>query len=530
MSGVIFKQSYKSRSHETTPGLNVRHLQYIATRPGAVYNRGCGFGLWGKLPGDDTCMTQTDLEHAKAVVREHSQHHTLYRAIISVKGSDAQEKGLYARKEWERLLNQHIYDIAKQMDMLPEDLAWCASFHCAKDHPHIHILYWDTSDQPKPESIAPAEFEKRAEKIRAAFSKTLYREEIHSSQSVQRDQSKELRRIMKSLCQEANPAEAYDLARLLKKPELKSIGDQLQQLLAALPSTGSLKYAYLPAAYKSKVNSLIDLCLEDPKLKSFHEQYLHSTKEISRLYGNGSSSTEAALKKAEAKLQTDLGNEILSAVKQLQADLLYNSSKSDSLSHSQLAKEVTQLASQLSSYHSLQDLMPRERIPTSRMPSQIPGWQHQLNDTVNEILSSGTVRPMVQGHCLARAGIDLDELPFPSAAKGEETETIMFGRVFTAAQKASYAVAHSDFIKALRSEITQQVRSDAGWNEEHRRYAAAMVLQHMLRAISQVTRQRQEQVLYAQKNNRSKDQSRESKKDHRIQRGQSEHLWTNEIP
>lgn len=42
--GIVFKQRFNPVSGDKTPGLNVRHLQYIATRPGAVYNRGCAAG------------------------------------------------------------------------------------------------------------------------------------------------------------------------------------------------------------------------------------------------------------------------------------------------------------------------------------------------------------------------------------------------------------------------------------------------------------------------------------------------------
>ena len=52
MSGIVYKQRYANAGRvpkEAIPGLNVRHLHYIATRPGAVYNEGYGFGLFGSL-------------------------------------------------------------------------------------------------------------------------------------------------------------------------------------------------------------------------------------------------------------------------------------------------------------------------------------------------------------------------------------------------------------------------------------------------------------------------------------------------
>ena len=51
MKGVVFKQRYKSVNIKSTPTLNRKHLNYIATRKGAIHNPGCAFGLWGRLPG-----------------------------------------------------------------------------------------------------------------------------------------------------------------------------------------------------------------------------------------------------------------------------------------------------------------------------------------------------------------------------------------------------------------------------------------------------------------------------------------------
>ena len=104
----------------------MRHLQYIATRPGTIFNKGCGFGLWGQLPGDDAIRIQSDLNLAKHVVREASADHTLYRAILSVGKEDAERFGLYHRERWEQLINDRIDVIAKEMDIKPQN--FCTRF------------------------------------------------------------------------------------------------------------------------------------------------------------------------------------------------------------------------------------------------------------------------------------------------------------------------------------------------------------------------------------------------------------------
>ena len=82
-------------------GLNVAHLNYIATRPGTVYNPGCGFGLWGQLDPAKAPGNIQALEQAKNLVRQESNRgRILYPAIVSLGEPDAGELGYYARAKW----------------------------------------------------------------------------------------------------------------------------------------------------------------------------------------------------------------------------------------------------------------------------------------------------------------------------------------------------------------------------------------------------------------------------------------------
>ena len=283
MSHVLFKQSFKPRAAPGTPGANVAHLSYIATRPGAVYNPECGFGLWGQLPGNGA-MRYQDLETAKEIVREASEEHTLYRAIVSVGQADAEAKGLYDIGRWQDLIADHMADVAKAMDIAPEKLAWCASFHHAKGHPHCHILYWDTGTDPRPEALPRKEWTAKAERIRAAFSESLFREEIRQAQKAEREEDKALRATLQALCLESCPAEGEDLAQVLRSPRLESVERAMQELIDGLPRKGSLRYAYLPPDYKAKVDALVEEVLKFPALQKNLESCLACTRQVAEGY------------------------------------------------------------------------------------------------------------------------------------------------------------------------------------------------------------------------------------------------------
>lgn len=537
MSAVVFKQSYKSRTHSGTPGLNVRHLQYIATRPGAVYNKGCGFCLWGRLPEDPQIKVQTDFQKAKQIVYERSKERTMYRAIISVGETDAQEKGYYDREKWEKLLDAHIHDIAKEMGIPQDDLCWCASFHCAKKHPHVHILYWDNSNAPRTESIPKDVFREKAASIRAAFSREINREEIQEWQKQQQEEMTSLRISLRSVCQEMNPEQIIDLAKLQRSERTMCIGEKLRELIAAMPTKGSMKYAYLPSDYKAKVDELVDQCLKDPDLDRQLQKYLGCSEEIARLYSNGGSEVAAARIKALNKLRTDLGNEVMNAVKALREDLLENGPDTLDDIHRIVKEAVTVNALPLPAYHELVNLLPAERIPISRMDQQIPGYRAKLTDVIDAIVSDGRVRLQLQAYALKQAGIDLSSLPWSAASSprvGDESvlqqnsPKVLFGRSVTDQQYQDYREAHRQAQRVLRSEITMQARQDAGWESEAIRTNGASLLLNMMRMASQAACQRQAAAIEARNNlkTRSKDQSKEAKRErYKAKANQSSVPW-----
>ncbi len=514
MSTVLFKQWYKTRTDPSTPGLNARHLQYIATRPGAVYNKGCGFGLWGQLPGDGAIRIQTDLERAKRIVREASEKHTLYRALLSVGKRDAERYGLYSRDRWERLVNDHIAEVAKEMDIKPEDLRWCASFHCAKGHPHVHILYWDDSDQPRQEYVPKPLWDAKAERVRAAFAGDIHREEIREAQAARRAEIRPLREAVLAMCREANPEKALDLPRLYNSAALKGLSRQFAELVREMPAGGSLRYAYLPPAYREKVNALVDACLKVPELAKELERYEDRTLQISQLYANGADSEARNWEKAKEKLYKELGNTVMDALREIRDELQCDGGRQSKPEISALLHEaVTSIVPTLGSYRLLRSLLPRDRIPVQCMARQIPGYFAQMNKVIGDVMLDARVRTRLQAYAQKAAGIDPAALPdAPRHRSG--TERLLNGKMLTDQQWDAYQAAYREVKRELRHAVEERARQDAGWTEEAARTGAASVLGGMLRLLSQAAGQRQAALSLAQlRRQLSRDRSREARRD-----------------
>ena len=170
---IIFKQHFTSRRHPNVRVLNQKHLIYIATRPGVIKNPGCAFGLWGKLPGMTRVQNINDARKALQAVGEASEDHTLYRVVLSADKATALQYGLHERDAWQRLVYSNISVIQREMGVKPGNFCYAASMHYKRNHPHVHILWWDNGSEPRAEVMNKERFELASERIRKTFSNAL---------------------------------------------------------------------------------------------------------------------------------------------------------------------------------------------------------------------------------------------------------------------------------------------------------------------------------------------------------------------
>ena len=306
MKGIIYKQlRYKSVSDKNTPLLNVKHLQYIATKEKECeFNEGCSFSLWGSLEGSKK-GTIKDWQLAKKTVGDISRkNHIVYRAIISLDKETATEKGYCNREPWQKLSERKISDLAKQYNIKPENFCWLASYHYKEDHPHTHFMFWDKSNDIHNEYIPSVKFEDMTEKIRASFNKDIFAPEIRQYHNQQNKVEKELVVDIKSLLSHMKSSDPNVLAELkellgeenfvtdnisstlLNNDYLKELGKELIFLAKHLPKVGSLKYAFLDKSVKAQVDLVIDTFLKNPVFAEKYNLLSVSASQISKLYGN----------------------------------------------------------------------------------------------------------------------------------------------------------------------------------------------------------------------------------------------------
>ena len=67
--------------------------------------------------------------------------------IFSLKREDAERLGYNTAEQWMNLLRSRRNDIAKEMNITPENLRWYAAYHNSETHPHVHMLVWSSNPQ-----------------------------------------------------------------------------------------------------------------------------------------------------------------------------------------------------------------------------------------------------------------------------------------------------------------------------------------------------------------------------------------------
>lgn len=459
--------------------------------------------LWGRLDPHAPVWNIDSLEQAKAYLRAESERgRTIFRAIVSLGEPDASERGFYERSAWEKLIDENISKIAKEMHIAPGDLRWAASMHIKENHPHTHIIFWDAGNQPRQDFMPRQKFEKYAENVRAAFNRSIYGEEIHQAQDAQKDAIKSAREELCALFTQANVDGVFPVERMAKREEFAAVLGKMDALVRDAPKYGSLKYQYLPENYKNKVRELLDEVKQLPYFAARYQDYLDSVRHVSELYGNGKKTVAEQLASAQEKFDRALGNEVMNAVRTVLHELEQDAPQCrDELQR--LASDTVAVALEGNgAYAALLQALPPERIPISAL-RELPEYAAFRNTLINDILSDACLRAKIKGYAKNQTAYTEG-----SGAGDKQTNTN---------EKASEKKAYADFRRAVERNLNERIYADMGYGSECVRTNTMLALLRMFSLLTRLRGQARAQGAVAQ---RSHDLSSEAKKDLRQRRSQ----------
>lgn len=231
------------------------YVNYIANRP-----RVEKLGEHGMFSDDNTPI------HLKELANEVAQHEgTVWTNIISLNRSDAKRLGYDNAKSWMNLCRAKRNEIAKTMQIDPNNLKWYAAFHNEGHHPHIHMIVY--SKDSKQGYLTKEGIQKQ----RSIFANTIFKQDmlhIYKSQT-------EVRDSIKRLSQE----QIQTLLSSLKSPmqDNAEINQKVSLLYEAIQQhKGKLVYGFLKPETKKMVDDIVLLLEQEERIQTlYNEWYLH---------------------------------------------------------------------------------------------------------------------------------------------------------------------------------------------------------------------------------------------------------------
>ena len=308
-------------------------MRYIATRPRVSKNDGMNHGLFGKLSPGPITDFEDWRDVARLVYANSKKHITMYRSVISFDEETAAELNLSDQKAWQRYIENHMMTIAEKNNIRREHLQWACALHKEKHHPHIHVVFWDTSSRVKNPFTPPA----IPNAIRKQLIKDTFAERIRAYGEEKNKSTAELRSISNELVDEfeqhlrrlgkdrykrlrADYDEENELSGSFDFDDdvLNETADRIFRLKSALPPTGRIAYQLLTPDMKAKVDGLVEYLLENvPALREQKERYIDSKMKMVLLYGGSDEYLDSLRKRFSGEADKIIANRLLGMVKTL---------------------------------------------------------------------------------------------------------------------------------------------------------------------------------------------------------------------
>lgn len=333
ISILMYKQRFRPPNRTSTAGANYAHIRYIATRPRVMKNEGMNHGLFGKMAPGEITEFQDWRDIARQVYANSRKNITMNRSIVSFTDEVAAELMLKDQKCWQRYIENHIMTIAEKNHIKREHLQWACAVHKERGHPHIHVVFWDTSSRVRnpftPDAI-PNAIRKQMikdtfpEKIRAygqQKDKTVRDMREITDQMVE-DFERHIRRmggkryqaLREAYRQEDELADGFDF----KDKLLNELADHIFRIKSALPPKGRISYQLLPPEVKAQVDELVGLILrEAPSVAKLVEEYVKSKLQLTMLYTTDKGYLKSMSDKYQQEAKKIIANRVLGAVKML---------------------------------------------------------------------------------------------------------------------------------------------------------------------------------------------------------------------
>lgn len=342
MALLIYKQWHRNANPPGTAKSNALYIKYIGERVHVLKKEINENGLFGKYGGKAFTDDIKSNEAEKYIEKISKKGITVFRSCISFTPERAKMLGLNDNlNRWEGFAKYHISTIAKHNSIGFGDVEYIAAVHLKKGQPHIHISFWNKSQQVGINYVNPEIcYQLRDELETNAFGELaeewVYSEEnepVLNNPNYVLDNGDSVRRALIAKTFENERKAQFDIQnkaieafinnadetiqRIRASPELDKL---FSDIAAAVPPKGRLSYGYMPTDVKKKIDDLTNMLLHTfPELKEHFNIFIESKRQVAEMYNStntpyGRLQIETAVGKERDKLYTKVGNIILKAI------------------------------------------------------------------------------------------------------------------------------------------------------------------------------------------------------------------------
>lgn len=241
------------------------YVKYMATRPGA--EKIAEHGLFSD--------NNTPIVLSKVEQELNNYEGNVWTHIISLKREDAARLGFDNVEAWQDLLTAKRNEIAKNMNINPENFRWYAAFHNESHHPHIHMVAYST----KPTEAYLSK--KGIRNIKSCLAKEIFKNDLIQIYKEQTDIRDKLKAESKNI--------AEKLIENLKTGNFHN--ENIEKLLFDLNNklkrtSGKKVYGYLKPEVKLIVNQIVDELEKNGNINSLYALWYEQKDKITSNYTN----------------------------------------------------------------------------------------------------------------------------------------------------------------------------------------------------------------------------------------------------
>lgn len=239
------------------------YVDYIANRPRVE-----------RIEENGMFTDQDGIVNLQELSQEVGNHAgNIWTHIISVRREDAVRLGYDHAKSWMDLCRAKRNEIAKEMNIKPENLRWYAAYHDEGHHPHIHMICFSNDHREgyvTKESITH---------MRSSFANEIFKDDLlnlYKTQTVLRDNIKQVsKERIEELIQNIS-------VPIIESKKLQNLFSELKDYLSDY--NGRKFYAYIPKSAKAIVDQIVDELSNDENVKELIEIWYEKKDDVYRTY------------------------------------------------------------------------------------------------------------------------------------------------------------------------------------------------------------------------------------------------------